>query len=66
MKTSFTFSTEISHYLVAIVVSNGTISCLSRFVNYASTFLIKKTFFLCKAIHELLQECCLTSSANIS
>jgi hypothetical protein len=33
MNTSFTFSTEISHYLVAIVVSNGTVGCLSRFVN---------------------------------
>ena len=65
MNTSFTFSTEISHYLVAIVVSNGTVGCLSRFVNWASTFLIQ-TFFLCKAIHQLLQQCCLTSSAIIS
>jgi hypothetical protein len=33
MNTSSTFSMEISHYLIAIVVSNGTVSCLSRFVN---------------------------------
>jgi hypothetical protein len=42
MNTSLSFSTEIWHYMVANFVSDRTLSCLSRFVNFASTFSIKR------------------------
>lgn len=41
MNTSFTFSIEIYHYIVAIFVSTRLLSCLPRLFNLASTFLIK-------------------------
>ena len=49
--TSLTFSMEISHYLVAIFVSNGMFVCLSRFTN--SALCSKTAFFLWTSISEV-------------